>query len=88
MIRLVAAGVAPHTLLKILSGNDVREDALRPLVVALRQEAGETVRAPEEILEVASDIRKSIQEQRSSLIKERETKSPSTQSQVVSSSAV
>lgn len=88
VIRLVTAGVAPHTLLKILSGNDVREDALLPLVVALRQEAGETVRAPEEILQVASDLRKSIQEERSSLIKERGTKSPSPKSRVASSSAV
>lgn len=85
---LVAAAVTPHTLLEILSSNDVREDALLPVVVALRQEAGETVRAPEEIREVASDILRGIQEQRSSLIKERETMSPSTQGRVVSSSAV
>lgn len=88
VIGLVAAGVVPHTLLKILSGNDIREDALRPLIVALRQEAGETVRAPEEILEVASDIRKSIHEQRTLLIKDRETKSLWPESQVVSSSAI
>ena len=88
MISLVAAGVAPHILIKILSSNDVREDALRPVIVALRQEEGETVRAPDEFLEVASDIRKSIQEQRLSLIKDRETKSLSPQSQVVSHSAV
>ena len=88
VISLVAEGVASHTLLKIISGNDVRENALRPVIVALRQESGETVRAPEQILQVASDIRKSIQEQRSLLIKDRETKSTSTQSQVVSSSVV
>ena len=74
VISLVAAGVTPHTLLKILASNDVREDALLPVIVALRQEAGETVRAPEEILEVASDISKGIQEQRSSLINERKSK--------------
>ena len=88
VIRLVAAGVAPQTLLKILSGNDVRVDALRPVIVALRQEEGEIIRAPKEFVEVASDIRKKIEEQRSFLIKEREIKSPSTQGQVVSSSAV
>ena len=88
VIGLVAAGVVPHTLLKILSDNDVREDALRPLVVALRREAGETVRAPKEIREVASDIRKSIQEQRTLLIKDREIKSLWPESQVVSYSAV
>ena len=88
VIGLVAAGVVPHTLLKILSDNDVPQDTLLPVIVALRQEAGETVRAPVEIREVASDIRKSIQEQRSLLIKERATMSPSTQGRVVSSSAV
>ena len=88
VISLVAAGVASHTLLKIISGNDVREDALRPVIVALRQESGETVRAPEELLEVVSDIRESIREQSSSLIKERGTKSSSPKSQVVSGSAV
>lgn len=74
-INLVAAGVAPHTLLKVLSSSDIREDALRPVIVALQQEAGETVRAPEEILEITSDIRRDIQEQRSPLFKEWETKS-------------
>lgn len=79
-INLVAAGVAPHTLLEILSSSDVREDALRPVIVALRQEAGETVRAPKEILEVASDIREDIQEQRKCLIKEEEIESSLPQS--------
>ncbi|MCY4672707.1 MAG: AAA family ATPase [Bacteroidetes bacterium] len=88
VINLVAAGMAPHTLLKILSSNDVREDALRPVIVALRQEAGEKVRAPEEILEVISDIRKDIQEQRSSLDQRGENKVITVPQQVVSHSAV
>lgn len=74
-INLVAAGVASRTLLEILSTSDVRENALLPVIVALRQEADETVRAPKEFLDVTSDIRRYIQEQRSSLIKEGETKS-------------
>ena len=87
-INLVAAGVAPHTVLKVLSSSDVRENALHAVIVALRQEADETVRAPEEILEVTSDIRKDIQEQRSSLIKEGGNKVISAPQQVASRSAV
>ena len=54
---LVAAGVLARDLVEILSGDPVKANALAPLVVALRQHAGEIVRAPAEVLEVASDIR-------------------------------
>ena len=54
---LVAAGVLAKDLVEILSSDAVKANALAPLVVALRQHAGETVRAPAEVLEVASDIR-------------------------------
>lgn len=64
LINLVAAGVDTHAILEIISGDDLREAALRPIVVALRQEAGETVRAPDEMLQVAADIRRQIQERR------------------------
>ena len=67
VINLIAAGVTPHTLLKIFSSNDVREEALQPVIVALKQEAGESVRAPKEVLEVAVDIREDIQTKRASL---------------------
>lgn len=67
-IILIVAGVTPHTLLKVFSSDGAREEALKPVIVALKQEAGETVRAPGEILEIASDIRKDIQVRRSSLI--------------------
>lgn len=74
VIRLIAAGVTPHTLLKIFSSDDASEDALKPVIVALKQEADETVRAPEEILEVASDIRNEIEERRESLSRSGENK--------------
>ena len=64
-IELASAGVAAHDLVEILSGNSVSEAALTPLVVALREEAGESVIAPVEIREVAEDIRANIQKQRS-----------------------
>ncbi len=46
--------MASHVLLKVISGDDFRKAALHPLIVALRLEAGETIRAPEEVLEVAT----------------------------------
>ena len=60
-IELASAGVAARDLVEILSSDSVCEAALTPLLVALRQEAGESVRAPDEILDVAADIRESIQ---------------------------
>ena len=72
VINLIAAGVTPHTLLKIFSSNDAREEALLPVIVALKQEAGESVRAPKEVHEVAVDIRKDIQKKRESLSRNRE----------------
>ena len=57
---LIAAGVSAHDLVEILSSDKAKSDTLLPLVVALRQRAGEVVRAPAEVLEVATDIRARI----------------------------
>ncbi len=59
---LIADGTSEHELLEILSTDKEKADALAPLIVALRQRAGEDVRAPVEVLEVASDINKDIEE--------------------------
>ncbi len=67
VIHLTAAGVASRALLEVISDDSACAEALRPIIVALQQEAGETVRAPGEILEIASDIRSDIQKQRASL---------------------
>ena len=67
VIHLIAAGVAPRALIEVISDDSACAEALRPIIVALQQEAGETVRAPGEILEIASDIRSDIQKQRASL---------------------
>ena len=56
--NLVAAGAYESDLVEVLSGDKEKADALLPLIVALRQHAGETVRAPAEVLEVATDIRR------------------------------
>lgn len=56
---LIANGVSARELVDILSRRN--SVALEPLIVALRQRAGETVRAPVEVLEVAKDINKRIE---------------------------
>ena len=60
--KLIADGASERELLEILSSDKEKADALAPLIVALRQRAGEDVRAPVEVLEVASDINKDIEE--------------------------
>ena len=59
---LVAAGASERDLVKILSADSKIADALAPLVVALRRLAGEPVRASAEVLEVAADVCKDIEE--------------------------
>ena len=60
--RLAAAGVPDRELVAVLSLEPDKAAALAPLIIALRQRAGETVRAPAEVLEVAADVRKRIDE--------------------------
>ena len=62
---LVALGAEPGVLAGVLEEDGETHQALRPLAVALRLEAGEKVRAPAEMLEVAADIRAAIEEKRS-----------------------
>ena len=59
--ELIAQGVSERDLVEILSSDREKSDALVPLIVALLQRAGEVVRAPVEILEVAKDINKDIE---------------------------
>ena len=58
---LILSGASAHDLVEILSSDKANSDALLPLIVALRQHAGEEVRAPAEVLEVAADIRERIE---------------------------
>ena len=64
---LIANGASESKMVSIFSCDREKADALLPLVVALRQRAGETVRAPAEVLEVATDIRKVIEARVSSI---------------------
>ena len=59
-INFIAVGASECEVAKILSRDRTKADALGPLIVALRQRAGEAVRAPTEVLKVAADIRKRI----------------------------
>ncbi len=58
--ELITHGASERELLEILSSDKEKSDALVPLIVALRLRAGEEVRAPVEVLEVAKDINKDI----------------------------
>ena len=62
VLDLIVIGVPAHDLIEILSSDSAKAGTLLPLVVALRQHAGETVRAPGEVLEVAADIRERIKD--------------------------
>ena len=56
VISLIKAGASAHDVITILSSDQEKRDTLTPLVVALRQHAGETVHEPNEVLQVAKDI--------------------------------
>ena len=61
---LIASGLSEYDLVNILSSDNAKSATLEPLVIALRQNAGESVRAPAEMLEVAEDIRNQINEKK------------------------
>ncbi len=58
---LVAGGASESGLAELFSRDRGKAAALLPLILALRQCAGETVRAPAEMLEVAADVRGMIE---------------------------
>ena len=61
VLDLVANGISESDLVELFSRDKDKSDALLPLVVALRQRAGDTVLAPVEMLEVATDIHRMIE---------------------------
>ena len=63
VLQFLSAGVRDRDLLDVLESDDEDDiGSFLPLVVALRERSGETVRAPVEVLQVAGDIRKRIEE--------------------------
>ena len=73
---LIAAGAAARDVVEILSADRKTADAVAPLVVALRQLAGESVRASPEVLEVAADVRKRIEATRTAWRSSRPSSGP------------
>ena len=64
VMDLIVCGASEHDLIEVLLGDSEKSEALGPLVVALRQHSGEKVRAPDEVLDVAGDICKDIEEKK------------------------
>lgn len=60
--NLVAAGASERELVAVLSTDPAKSRALAPLIVALRERQGDTVRAPAEVREVATDVKVHIEE--------------------------
>ena len=58
---LIGAGASARDLADILAADGKTADAVAPLIVALRQVAGQSVRAPAEVLEVAAHVRERIE---------------------------
>lgn len=58
--ELVVAGASPQGLERAMADDEAKAEALSPLIAALRMEAGEEVRVPVEVREVAEDIRSRI----------------------------
>jgi len=57
---ILKAGASPNEVAYALGADTAMREALIPLLVALRKLAGEEVRAPIEVLEVAEDVRKKL----------------------------
>jgi len=60
--RLVARGVPPQDLLAVIASDAAKAATLHPLIVALHERAGDPIRAPREVEEVAADIRDRLRE--------------------------
>ena len=59
-LELIASGTPERDLVEIVASDPEKAATLAPLVVALRIRAGEEVRAPVEVMEVAEDILKQV----------------------------
>lgn len=58
---LIAIDAPDYEIIEVLSSDSKKSELLIPLIVALRQRGGETVREPVEVLEVAADVRRYIE---------------------------
>ena len=62
VLNLVAVGAREEELVEVLKEDRRKSQSIAPLIAALSARVGETVRAPAEVLEVAADIRKTLDE--------------------------
>lgn len=60
-MKMIAAGASAGELAEILSAEGKNTGIVESFVIALRKHAGESVRAPAEVLEVAEDVREQIE---------------------------
>lgn len=61
---MTVVGMPTKDLVDILSSDDKKSEALKPLILALRLYGGESVQAPPEMLDVAEDICKFIEKEK------------------------
>ena len=59
--EMIAVGMPANDIINILSDDSTKSQALEPLILALRQHGGESVRAPAQVLELSRDIHESIE---------------------------
>ena len=64
VVQIASVGGPSNVLAHELLADQEKAQALWPLIVALLRHAGESVRAPAEVMEVADDILKDIEERR------------------------
>ena len=62
VMNLVAVGAREEELVEVLKEDRKKSQSIAPLIAALSARVGEPVRAPAEVLEVAADIRKTLDE--------------------------
>ena len=62
VLNLVAVGAREEELAEVLKEDRKKSRSIAPLVVALNARIGEPVRAPAEVLEVAADIQRALDE--------------------------
>lgn len=62
VLNMIAVGGSESDLVEVLSSDRSKSRTLAPLIVALRERRGDVVRVPKEVLAVAADIRRRIEE--------------------------
>lgn len=60
-VRFVVAGAKEEDLLEVLDGDRWKEAEVAPLSVALKRRAGQVIRTPREVLQVADDLAERIE---------------------------